>query len=161
MFSKPRAPQTAHLRKAIRKAAQRRPRFNTAELLRQNASTASKAVAPAINGVRDGVMHYWQSVSSGAKENDRIIQACTQKPPHLLMDEDDRCIEKVDAHSNTLCEILSRLAVRFKLEGRAYCAAAATAAVALVRLDRQDEINPGLWSYINKEEEEISLLEKR
>lgn len=169
--SKPRAPQTAHLRKAIQKASRQlhRPRRSTKPI-----SYTSASVPPCLN---DTTTHCWFAVVppkasksvSDAKEN--FIDRCAQPLPPLfsfwrqnqsddpskkLNDANTSCADVTNSGTKVevkaLCQILEQLGEQFKTDGKPYCAMASAAAVRMVQCGKQDDINPGLWPYIRRAE---------
>lgn len=134
MSSRARAPQTAHLRKTILKVAKKH----------SHRVPASNKPANLLDVVRNDVMHHWHDVAD-EKTSYQSTDLFEQPPPHLKVN-----IREIveDERSKRLCGILSQIAAKSKTEGNFYCAAAATAAISMVQIGCQDEINPGLWSKI-------------
>lgn len=162
MSSRARAPQTAHLRKLIRKTSHKTRTKNR----RENDNTQEQT--PAI--LRDTHTHHWHQLSSMEPPGNNVLVSSLQPPPHSTStmdsvtkraDRADQVAEVSNTDVDALCQILSKLACRFQEQGRLYCSFAATAAVALVRSGQQDCINAGLWYHINhfqteKEDEHIA-----
>lgn len=165
--SKPRAPQTAHLRKAIQKASRQlhRPRRSIKLISSTSASVPSC--------LTDTTTHYWfavvppQASKSVADAKENFIDRCARPlPPSFSFwrqNQSDDPLKKLDeanapcgdvtstgakAEVKALCEILEKLTEQFKTDGKPYYAMAASAAVRMVQCGKQDDINPGLWPYI-------------
>lgn len=148
-MTKARAPQTAHLRKIIRKAT-RQSRHNRQPERRTPLQNIHDERPP--DPFRDTRTHHWHWLKPSEEAAKHIADtSCLRAPPHIS-DGGGRSVdmgsitEAVDIEP--LCKILTSLASQFRQEGRLYSAFAATAAVALVQTGRQDDINPGLWRHI-------------
>lgn len=136
---KARAPQTAHLRKIIRKATSRNARSKKRDEKKDETDRT-----PAI--IRDSHAYHWHKVNN---EHSPSFTSFQYEWAAVSCVNYEGAIED-DNNVNKLCEILNGLAKQFHTDGRIYCSFAATAAIHLVRSGRQDDINPGLWRHINR-----------
>lgn len=136
-------PQTAHLRKLIRKSSRRTTRQFPA--LR---TPTTKLPPPPL---RNTPSQSWLSISDNVPCPSTVpASPCSAQPDSLNDDRDEECNRSpgIDDKS-ALQQAFNTLASQMERDGRPFAALAARAAASLAREGRQDIVNAGLWKGVN------------
>lgn len=163
MTTKPRALKTAHLRRAIRKAAHEHA--NRPATKRQDRRSRSKHESGALQRLRNSKTAYWHRIERQPGEDCENIdpQNVMHPSPDVVPSDvrqdtngDCRALDKKlpDSPStkreDALRDVLKHIADDMTKINRPYAAAAALTARVLVTHGRAEDINVGLWPLVSR-----------
>lgn len=163
MTAKPRASQTAHLRRAIRKAAHEHA--NRPATKRQVKRSRSRHESWALQRLQNSKTAYWHRIERQPGEDCKNIDPENVMPgsPDVVptdvkqdSDGDSRALNNKLSDSpstkreDALRDVLKHIADDMTKIDRPYAAAAALAARVMVTQGRTEDINVGLWPLVSR-----------